>query len=47
MQLSVNSNSFMMTALRSFAAQGVLTDELKDHLAKTGIKNKNVVHNPT
>lgn len=40
-------NMLKMTATRGFAAQGVVTDELAAHLKKLGIKNKNVVHNPT
>jgi len=33
---------------RTFAAQGQLTDELKDHLKRLGItKHHNVVQNPT
>lgn len=36
-----------MTANRSFAAPGVLTWELKDHLRKLGITNPNIVQNPT
>lgn len=47
-RLVVQRNSQMaMTATRSFASQGVLTWELKDHLRKLGITNPNIVQNPT
>jgi hypothetical protein len=40
-------NMLKVATARGFAAQGVLTDELKNHLKSLGISNDRVVHNPT
>jgi len=42
-----STNALKMVSARGFAAQGVLTDELKGHLKSLGITNDRVVHNPT
>ena len=43
----VSTNQLLMSQTRAFAAQGVLTEELKEHLQRLGITNKNIVQNPT
>ena len=42
------AKSMFKSQLRAFSAQGVVTDELKDHLTRLNFtRHERIVHNPT